>query len=297
MMLADIAGLQGLSPYLSGVPLLGALVLLGLCVGLITGLFGIGGAFLVPMLYVVLGIDYQMAIGSSLSFTVGTGAGGWMRHARLGNLAPRTMAILAACAICGTNVGAGLNGYAKAGLGAANFDVLMSSLFVVLLVSVAALVWSGASRERKGPSLLQRLPIPPRITIRSANLVGISLPGLCAIGLFSGMLTGMMGIGGGVIFMPLLLLVVGLSMHQAVGTSLGVVLCGSIAGVVVYGSKGQSSLWIVMPLLISSSIGVQVGAWVCQKLHASRLRRMFSGVVLLVAVMVAIKLASQLRAL
>lgn len=298
MILASIAGLEGISPYLAGYPLLSVLFALGLVVGFMTGLFGVGGGFMVtPMLNVALGIEWQLAIGSSLSFTIGTSSGGWMRHARLGNLAPKTMVILAGSAVCGTDLGAGLNEYARDSLGEARFDVLMSGLFVVLLVVVAALVWFGASRERTGRSLLQRLPIPPRIRIRSARLAGVSLPGLCAIGVFTGLLTGMMGIGGGVMFMPLLLLVVGLSMHQAVGTSLGIVLCASVMGVVLYGGKGDSSLWIVIPLLIASSIGVQIGTWVCQKLHASRLRRLFALLVVAVAISVAFKLVADFRAL
>jgi hypothetical protein len=110
---------------------------------------------------------------------------------------------------------------------------------------------------------------------------------LLAAGLVVGVFGGLLGIGGGVLLVPILLLVVGLSVRQAVGTSLGVVLFLSLAGAITYGAQGQASLWIVAPLLIGSALGVQAGAWLCQKLHAQKIRRAFAVLALLVAACIA----------
>jgi uncharacterized membrane protein YfcA len=280
-----LSSLNGINATVAGPWLLACLVLMGLVVGLLTGLFGVGGAFLItPLLANLLRVDYTLAVGSSLSFTIGSSSGAWVRHMRLGNVARKTMLMLAGAAVCGTVIGKDIHTGLRDALGKEIFHRTMDILFIVLLLFVALLVFRGASdKEGANTSLLQRIPIPPHIHVRTAHIRGVSLPGMMMAGLLMGMCSGTMGIGGGVIIMPMLLLVVGLAMRQSVGTSLGVVLCASLAGAILYGAAGDVNLWIVMPLLVGSSAGIQVGAWLCERLHASRLRRCFAGVVLAVA--------------
>ncbi len=88
---------------LSGAPLLLVLGAMGLVVGIATGLFGVGGGFMItPLLNAMLGIPYSLVVGSSLSFTIGTSSGAWARHLRLGNVEVKTMIILGGAAVCGT---------------------------------------------------------------------------------------------------------------------------------------------------------------------------------------------------
>ena len=281
--------------YLHGPALLGALAAFGLLVGVLTGLFGVGGGFLItPLLSVGFGMPYGVVIGSSLSFTIGTASSGMTRHMRLGNLEPRCTAILAGASMVASVLGASLNRFLNERLGAEHYRNVMDVLFVVLLVGIAWLVGRNRPPHQSGKSLLQRLPLPPRIDLPAAGLAGVSLPGLCLVGLVVGLANGMMGVGGGVLFMPLLVLVVGLGPHQAVGTSLGVVVFASIAGTIKYGLDGRVNLWIVMALLVSSVFGVQIGAWLCDRLGARHLRRYFAILVALVAAAVAARMALSL---
>jgi uncharacterized membrane protein YfcA len=279
-----MTGLYDVPANLSGSALLAALSLLGAVVGVLTGLFGVGGAFMiVPLLNVLLGVPYTLATGCSMCFTIGSSSAGWSRHMGLGNVATKTMLILAGSAVAGTVLGAELQGF-MAGSMAEHFTAAMHALFLVVLGLTAWLVWGWSPHEPSaGGSLLQRLSLGPKIEIRRAGLKDVSLPGLCAVGLGIGVLKGLLGIGGGVLFMPVMLIVVGLSMRHSVGTSLGVVLLSSLAGAIIFGAKGQVSLWVVMPLLVGSSLGVQLGAWLCQRLHAGRIQRWF--VLLVLAVM------------
>ena len=280
-----------LGAYLDGPALVGVLVLLGLFVGFLTGLFGVGGGFLItPMLNVAFGIPYPIAIGSDLSYTIGSGASGMQRHIRLGNFEPRSMLILAACSMIGAFLGGYLNDDLREALGQRRYRLIMHGLFILMLVSTAWLIGRSKPPHRSRKSLLQRLPIPPYINLPTAGLERVSVPGICAIGLLVGVMKGMMGIGGGVFFMPLLILVVGLTPHQAVGTSLGVVVFSSIAGAIKYGLKGNVNLLIVMSLLVSSVFGIQLGAWVCDRMQARRLRQWFAVLVVLVAAVVAARL-------
>ncbi len=268
---------------LGGAALLASLAALGLVIGILTGLFGVGGGFMVvPLLSIVFGLDYRLAIGSSLVFTIGTGAGGLMAHRRLNNIAIKTMLIVTGGAVCGAPLGAMLVEHFSQTLGQHRFTTMMDVLFILMLLVVAGLLVHGA-KDRPRVSLLQRLPLPPYIHIMRGNLHGVSLPGLVAVGLFIGVLKGMLGVGGGVMLVPLLMVVVGLPVHQAVGTSLGVVLFSSISGAVAYGLEGSANLWIAMALLVGSAIGVQGGIWLGQKLRAGQIKRYFAILVLAIA--------------
>jgi len=288
--------LDQIDAYLHGPALLAALAGLGLAVGVLTGLFGVGGGFLLnPLMLVLLGMDESLVVGSSLSFITGTAAAGIVRHMRGRNVEFRSMVVIGLGAIAGAVAGASLHAYLRAEVGR-HFKGVMLALYLVLLVLTAWLVARKDDAAGRRRSLLQRLPLPPRVRLPGAGLEGVSLPGLVLVGVLIGVLTGMLGIGGGVLFMPLLLLVVGLSAHQAVGTSLGMVLFGSITGTVHHGLAGNVSLWVAMALLVAGTVGVQVGAWACERLHARRLRQYFAAVALLAAVVVAIDLAKRLIA-
>ncbi len=284
--------LSEIQAYLQGPYLVAGLAGFGLFIGILTGLFGIGGGFLVvPLLKLLFGIDYPLAVGSSLCFTIGTSASGATRHFRMGNFEARSAVALSVAAVIAAVAGSELNVYAKNALGSAgqdNFTLFMHGLFIVILLLTAFVVLLGADQVRPPRSILQRLRLGPYVDLPAAGLKRVSLTGIILVGLFIGVLTGLMGIGGGVLFMPLLIVVVGLTPHQAVGTSLGVVVFGSISGTVAHGLKGNVSLWVAMSLLIGSVIGIQIGAWICQKLHGARLRRYFALMVLMLVVYIAV---------
>ena len=281
--------------YFGGPGLVLGLAVFGLIVGTLTGLFGVGGGFLItPLLSVAFGIPYGLVIGSSLSFTIGTASSGMSRHVRLGNFEPRCTVILAGASMVAAILGGMLNRFLSDTLGAIQYRNTLDGLFVVVLAMAAWLVGRNKAPHHSGKSLLQRLRLPPHIDLPAAGLRHVSLPGICLVGLAIGLMTGMMGIGGGVLFMPLLVLAVGLTPHQAVGTSLGVVVFGSMAGTIKYGLDGNVNLWIVMALLVSSVFGVQVGAWICHRLRARHLRRYFAILVALTAVTVAARMGLSL---
>jgi len=278
-------------------PLLLFLVLavFGLFIGTLTGIFGVGGGFLItPMLITLLGIGSSTAVGSDLCLIVGTSAAGFRRHMRLGSYDLATIFYMAMGAVVGAVLGTLVHQSLKALAGEELFDLLILIFYLPMLLTTAWLVFRGSGTALKGKSLLQRFPIGPRADLKLAGIESISLSGLIGIGLMIGILTGLLGIGGGVLFMPILLLVVGLDAHKAVGTSLGVILFASMSGVISHSVLGHGeshvSLMLAMSLLVTSTIGVQLGAWLCHKLHAGQLRKYFSVVVLVAATVVSIKL-------
>ncbi len=274
------------------------LAALGLFVGTITGLFGVGGGFMVtPMLVILVKIPYDIAVGSGLCFIVGTSAGGLEEHWRMGNLDVRAVALISCGSMVGTIFGDILQGFIIHSVAGGNrliFTEIMHVLFLIILLVTACLVWTARGRERKHQSLLQRFKLPPFVNLPTSQRDGVSLPGLIGIGLGVGVFVGLLGVGGGVLFVPILLLVVGLEAHHAVGTSLGVVFLSAIVGTIVKGLNDQISIIVAGALLITSAIGVQIGAWLCMKLSAKRLQKYFAIIVLLAAVVIGIDLIQKL---
>ncbi|MCP4378493.1 MAG: sulfite exporter TauE/SafE family protein, partial [bacterium] len=211
------------SYFTDPVMLIGCLLGVGLCIGTLAGLFGVGGGFLtVPILESLFGFNFTISVGSNLASSVGTSAAGASRHGKLGNIEPRTVMLLAMGSIPGALFGTELHQWLHDQVGD-GFQQLMRGLFIVLLIVSAWLVWKGPKETSHGKSPLQRLPIGPYIDLPRAGILHVSLPGIISMGMGVGILVGLMGVGGGVLFMPLLVMVVGMSPHQAVGTSLGVV--------------------------------------------------------------------------
>jgi hypothetical protein len=281
----------GAQAHVHGAALVAALAALGLGVGVLTGLVGAGGALIVtPLMNVLLGIPYPICVGSSLSFTIGTSASAWARHVRLGNYEPRVTCMLGLGAVAGVWAGVQFNGLlaaAAGGGGTRTFTLAMHGMFIaVLLLAAWLMIWSGPGGPARRP-LFQRLALPPRIALPGAGIGGVCMPAIVLAGVGIGVLNGMLGIGGGVMFMPLLILAVGLSPHQAVGTSLGAVLINSLIGAALYGFRGEANLWVVMSLLVGSTLGVQIGAWLCHRLHPKHLRAYAAGVVVVLAAVIA----------
>lgn len=272
------------------------LVLIGFFVGVLTGLFGVGGGFLVvPLLNIVAGVPYSIAVGSSLSFIIGTGAAALPDHIRLGNVEPPAILYISMGSVFGAVFGDNLQGFILnfiAGGDKTAFTRMMHVFFIILLLATAWLVYRSPGGDKPGLKPLQKLRLPPRVDCIRSNVVSVSIPGLAGVGFLVGILSGLLGVGGGVLFMPILLLVVGLGTRQAVGTSLGVVLVASAAGAAkkILSDVPKVSLPVTMALLLGSSLGVQLGLRLSRVMQVEGIRKYFSIVVLGAAALIIVDL-------
>ena len=113
-------------------------------------------------------------------------------------------------------------------------------------------------------------------TLKAASIAGI--------GLGAGILSGLLGVGGGFILVPAMVYLIGLSQHEAHGTSLAVMMFIVILGAVTYGSNGQVDWLVAVELAIGGVFGAMIGARLCSRIHAKHLRRYFGLLLILVAV-------------
>jgi len=235
-----------------------------------------------------------LVAGSTLSFTIGTSAAGMSRHRRLGNVRGKVVVALAVgalpCVLLGELAHIGLRN-----LCGAQFGIVFRAIYLAMLLLTAWVMRRGQAWHVGGKSLVQRAPFGPYIDLGEGH-ERASLPATCAIGGSIGFVLGLLGIGGGVLFVPLLFVAIGLTAHESVGTSLGVVLISSIFGSLLYARGGFVNLLVVMLLLAGSAFGVQVGAWICERLHGEKLQQYFVYVVVFAALLVAGDMAWRLLA-
>lgn len=228
---------------------------LAFLVGVSLGLLGGGGSILaVPIFVYVLHLEPKSAIASSLIVVGLTSAVGAARHARHGNLALRTGLLFGVAGIFGASVGGRI--------AAADFisGTALLIAFALLMLLVAGLMLRG----RRG----------------GAPAEHPSVPRLLAAGGGTGLLTGLLGAGGGFLIVPALLLIGGVTMHRAVGTSLLIIALNCASGLIGFVGAVPIYFKLAFVFAIASAAGSLVGAAVAKRVDPAGLRRAFAWFVL-----------------
>jgi len=289
------------------------LILFGLIIGGLGGFFGVGGGFLmVPMLNVVFGMPYNVAVGSDLGQMCGMSTAATVRHMRFGNIDLKLGFLMIVGTAAGVEAGATilevLKGAGTVLIGGKQIDVMM---LVMSLVYAALLIFLGQAMVRESLGAMRRARggavdvTPPAkgfvLRIRSAKLwpvvslpasgiESISLWVILGIGFATGLLSGMLGVGGGFIRMPALVYILGCPTVVAVGTDLFEIMFSAGYGVFTHALKGNVHLVVVLALLIGTTIGAQIGASYTRKAGGPKVRLGFGALAFVGVIMVGIKL-------
>ena len=230
-------------------------------VGLSLGMLGGGGSILtVPIFVYVLGFDPKLAIAMSLPVVGGASLIGAMSHWKAGNVRLSTAAIFGVIAMAGAYAGARL-----AALVSARFQLV---LLAVVMIAAAVSMFQSARRDRLAEA-------PPAHRPMSLGL-------LVPVALSVGLLTGVVGIGGGFLIVPALVVLARVPMSQAVGTSLLVIAMNSLSGFAGY--LGMVSLpWKFMLIFMAiAAVGILVGTRLVRYVSQSALKQGFSIFLILV---------------
>jgi uncharacterized membrane protein YfcA len=282
-----------------------ALAALGLFIGYIAGMFGVGGGFLLtPLLMYVFGVPAPIAVGSALCQKCGTSIASFLKYRHLGRGEPRIDLVMLGGSVIGVDAGTRLLSYltelGKWQIGSAPavpaINLVLDILFILLLSATAAYTFLEAWRtfksdQRRGdktiPGPLSRVRLPPCIDLPNVQLRQVSVPLLAYLGFILGTASGLMGIGGGVLLMPILLYGYGLSVRNAAGTGILLLFVTVALGTFEQGLRGYVNLKLAMAILIGSSIGTQLGALTTHFLPNRVLRLLFAvlvgGTVLMIA--------------
>ena len=230
--------------------ILGAL--LALFIGITLGLLGGGGSILtVPAFVYAFGLDPKRAIAMSLPVVGGAALVGAIQHWRKGNVALRTALPFGAAAMIGAYAGARLAGYLN--------GHIQLVLFALVMLAASFSMFRSSLRAE---------PVTPAATA--------SWPALLAIGVGVGSLTGLLGAGGGFLIVPALVLLGGLPMSQAVGTSLLVITMNTTAGFLGYRGEVDIDWPLVLRVGGIAAIGILVGSALVQYVPQRALKRAFA---------------------
>lgn len=228
-------------------------LILALLMGFLLGLLGGGGTIItVPILHYVLGFEAKAAIAMSLGISCVVSLFGAMSHWRQGNVRGRVALVFSAVAMGAT-------------YGGAKLSQLMSNEAQLLIFSVVML--TAASLMLRG----RRKPGPGTPTVLQPRLGAIAL-----IAILVGLMSGVVGVGGGFMIVPALVLLAGMDMRRAVGTSLLILTMNSAAG--FSGYLGQVEIqWTFMALFAAiATIGILLGARLVNAIPQQRLRTGFA---------------------
>jgi hypothetical protein len=271
------------------------LLAIGGAVGLLSGLVGVGGGFLLTPLLIFLGVPPTIAVGTGSNQVVATSVSGTLAHWRRGNVDLPMGGVLLAGGLCGSTLGVWLFRVLRE---QGQIDLVISAFYVVflsgiglLMVFESVLAWRR-SRNPEAPRrrlhqhyLVHRLPL--RIRFRRSKLY-ISAIVPFSLGLIAGILTAIMGVGGGFLLVPAMIYLVGMPTAVVVGTSLFQIIF--VTGNVTFLHAVDNhtvDLILAAMLMVGSVIGAQFGTRLGARLRGEYLRAMMGVVVLAVAVRVA----------
>ena len=277
-----------------------AILGIGAFLGLIMGLVGVGGGFLLTPLMMFLGIPPPVAVASVANQLVAPSVSGVLSHWKRSNVDFKMGTVLLLGGVVGSSIGVILfNFLGKIG----QLDFVIKSSYVIFLTLIGTLMFSESLRlilrTRKGKVTRGKLHqhnwlhgLPFKIRFRKSKLyISILLPIL--IGVIVGILAALMGIGGGFIIVPAMIYLLGMPTSLVVGTSLFQIIFVAANTTILQASQNQTvDIVLATILLLGSVIGVQLGSRFTNILRGEYLRLILSSIIILVSLKLLIDLVS-----
>jgi uncharacterized membrane protein YfcA len=267
------------------------LIVLGAAVGFISGLFGIGGGFLMTPVLVFLGVPPIVAVASEANHVAASSTSSVISYSRRRAVDFRMGAVLASGGAVGALLGVEAFRWLRL-LGQADLVVSVSYLVFLGVIGALMLLESLAAilRRRRGepppprrdrrPPWLYGLPLKMRFP-RSRLYVSVIPP--VALGLFVGVLSAIMGVGGGFILVPAMIYILRMPAAVVVGTSLFQIIIVTALTSVLHAGRNQSVDVVLATLLLTGGVvGAQLGARASSRFRAEELRALLGLIVLLV---------------
>lgn len=274
------------------------IIALGGLVGILSGMFGVGGGFLTTPLLIFYGIPPPVAVASATTQITGASVTGVMAHARRGGVDLQMGAVMVFGGMFGSLLGAAVFRALQA---SGQIDVVINALYVLLLGYIGVLMLKDALTalgviKTAMPAERPRhnrwvASLPLRWRFYSSGLYISPLAPL-ALGFGAGILTMLLGIGGGFILVPAMIYLLGMPARVVIGTSLAIILCIS-AGTTMTHALTTRAVDIVLAglLLVGGVVGAQYGAVLATRMKPDFLRLALAVVILLVGARMALGLA------
>ena len=274
------------------------LFVLGALVGLLGSFFGMGGGWIATPALNVFGMPMPYAVGTDLMYISGMSTVSAWKHRKMGKAEPKLALVIGCAMIVGVKAGQMamtlLDSIGKA-------DSVIRTVYIVMLFGLGAFMLVDALRDprlrkpvddkdlpphRDAP--LQKLRLAPMLYLPGSQ-IHISVWPLLVTGLIAGFLSGLMGVGGGFILVPIIVYVIGVRMIGAVGTSLMCLVLASPFGVLVYAVEGKVAFLAAFVMIAGALLGSPLGVRASCAVKGPRIRLLYSILVIIGGVCVLLK--------
>jgi uncharacterized protein len=269
---------------------------MGGIVGLLSGMFGVGGGFLITPLLVFIGVPPPVAVGTGANEIVATSVSGVITQLRRGNVDLRMGAVLTVGGFVGSGIGVWIFSLLKE---IGQIDLVIGLCYVIFLSVIGGLMaWESMpsvvrSRTTKGPATstargpgrhtwIHGLPFKMRFH-KSKLYISAIVP--LVLGVLVGLLAALMGVGGGFIMVPAMIYILGMPTQVAIGTSLLQIIFVTANTTFLQATVNQTvDVVLALILLVAGVIGAQIGTRIAVKLKSEQLRLLLALLVLGMAV-------------
>ena len=280
------------------------LVLIGFFVGVLAGFYGVGGGSKTGPLMLFVGVPANFVIGTDLPHMVGKSIVAFRRHHSFGHVDYKLAVLMILPTVVGIEIGAQYVEILKA---AGTLDFVLSISYIVILSTMSVFVfWESRkagklAREEEIDAKdvvafqavskrVKTLRLPPMISLKTSGIKEISIWIIILATFATGLITGFLGVGGGFIRMPVLVYVLGVPTHIAVGTDLFEIIISAGYGTVTHSLKGNVDFLIALVMHTGAAIGAQIGATLTKYVSGQRIRQVFGLFLPLGAILVAYRL-------
>jgi uncharacterized membrane protein YfcA len=275
------------------------LVVIGFVIGVLGGFFGVGGSFIAGPALRAVGMHWNFAVGTDLAHIVGKSVVAARRHRALGNVDLKLGFIMATGTIAGAECGAQLIQLLKR---QGNVDFVVSIVSIVIYLSISSfMVWESwrtvRSQKRRGvgknknnqkgllatdessfaglTKSMQSIPVWPIISLPTSGVKAISLWVIIVVSFIGGLFSGFLGGGAGYIRMPMMVYILGVPTHLAVGTDLFEIIISASYGTFSHAIKGNVDILVALVMHTGAAIGAQIGAILTQYIAGPKIRLLF----------------------
>ncbi len=277
---------------------------IGFIVGILGGFFGVGGGFIAGPLMFWMGVPMNFVVGTDLAHMTGKSIVAARRHRALGHVDIKLGLVMVAGTIIGVEGGARtIEALESAGA----VDLVVGVCYVLILLTISIFTaWESlrALRMMRTDQLdaqevvgfqgvrksVHGIHLPPMISLPGSGIGSISLWVVLGVGLFTGFLAATLGVGGGFVRVPMLVYVLGIPTHIAVGTDLFEIVISAGFGTLTHAFKGNVDVLMALTMHTGAALGAQIGATATRFFTGPRIRLLFSGLPLVGAVLVLVRL-------
>jgi hypothetical protein len=282
------------------------LIVIGFVIGVFGGFFGVGGSFLAGPALFIAGMPMNFVVGTDLAHIVGKSIAAARKHQTLGNVDMKLAWIMVIGTVIGSEIGAqGIQMLKRTG----KVDFTVGITFVIVLVAVSSfMTWEAVqtlrSQAGKPPRssrkdvsafrpiarFMQRINVAPMIELPTSGIRRISFWIILFVSFVGGLFSGFLGGGAGYIRMPMMVYLLGVPTHVAVGTDLFEVMISASYGTFTHALKGNVDIMVALVMHTGAAVGAQIGVVATQYFSGPKIRLAFIPLPLIGAGMIIFRL-------